>query len=217
MICPDAQSCIRCQLCGTARTGAGHRNGVCWRSRGSASLAIQSSGSRGDDVDVLGLAAPATGAPNAGDFDGTIVLDRDLGRTLDAFLLALDGSGTRRRVVVAVEQVSAEGGLVSGSGLFLVPLLVALENVFSGEPFGADGTDKVLCDAVLGCIQSQTQQGVVMEAKAREKRENRRSASVLPRRWLLCGVGTRTGDVPVQVLLPGIPAGALCGIGKVSK
>ena len=44
------------------------------------------------------------------------------------------------------------------------------------------------------------------------KGEDRRSASVLL--VVACGVGTRTGDVPVQVLLPGIPAGALCGICK---
>lgn len=94
---------------------------------------------------------------------------------------------------------------MSGGSLFFVPLLVALENVFSGEPFRADGADKVLCDAVLGCVQCRCQRGVVMEVKARM--EDRRQCFLL----VACRVGTRTGDVPVQVLLPGIPAGALCG------
>jgi hypothetical protein len=65
---------------------------------------------------------------------------------------------------------------VSGGGLFLVSLLVALENVFSGEPFRADGADKVLCDAVLGCA---TVSIPVWRCDGGEG-EDRRSASVLP-------------------------------------
>lgn len=99
---------------------------------------------------LLGSAAAATSASDAGDLDRTRVVDGDLGRALDALLLALGRPGTRLRVVASVEQVAAQGGFCGGSGLLLVTLLVTLEDVFPGEPFGTDGADKVLSDAVLG-------------------------------------------------------------------